>query len=106
MKTRTINSLLQRLLALAITMTFFCAQIFAQGGNAPVKTNTKINYHDGPVMQGTSNVYLIWYGNWIGNTAQSIITDLVLNLGFSTYFQINALYPDANGIAPNSGLIY
>src|SRR5262249_38212986 len=50
---------------------------------------SRILYHNGPVMAGASNVYLIWYGNWTGNTAQSIITDLLSNLGSSPYFQIN-----------------
>ena len=27
------------------------------------------NYHGGPVMPGTKNIYYIWYGNWAGNTA-------------------------------------
>ena len=25
-----------------------------------------INYHGGPVMLGTTNMYYIWYGNWSG----------------------------------------
>jgi hypothetical protein len=57
-------------------------------------------------MQGSSNVYLIWYGNWAGNTATTILTELVIGLGTSSYFQINTQYPDALGNAPNGGLIY
>ena len=41
----------------------------------PVKGNG-INYHGGPVMLGTTNVYYIWYGNWSGNSATTILTDL------------------------------
>jgi len=74
--------------------------------NSTLHNRSRITYHNGPVMPGTSNVYLIWYGNWTGNTAMSIITDLVLNLGFSNYFLINAQYKDAAGAGPNSGLIY
>ena len=70
------------------------------------KTDSRILYHDGPVMQGTSNIYLIWYGNWTGNTTQSILTDLASNLGSSPYFQINTNYPDLSGSAPSGGLIY
>src|SRR6266581_621566 len=28
-----------------------------------------ITYHGGPVMLGPIKVYVIWYGNWTGNTA-------------------------------------
>ena len=105
MNTKTTN-LWQQALAISMCLVMFAVPVFAQGRNSPVKTDTKILYHNGPVMPGVSNIYFIWYGNWTGSTAQSILTDLVLNLGFSTYFQINTLYPDANGSAPNSGLIY
>src|SRR5947209_1877572 len=42
-----------------------------------------IQYHGGPVMLGTVNVYYIWYGNWSGNTATSILPTLVSDLGGS-----------------------
>ena len=51
-----------------------------------------INYHGGPVILGTTNVYYIWYGNWSGNTASSILTDLASNIGGSPYFNINTTY--------------
>src|SRR5688572_26273044 len=53
------------------------------------RTKSKITYHNGPVMAGTSTVYLIWYGNWSGSTAPAIIGDLVGSLGGSPYFLIN-----------------
>ena len=28
------------------------------------RSGSGINYHGGPVMLGTTNVYYIWYGNW------------------------------------------
>jgi len=54
-----------------------------------------INYHNGPVMLGTTNVYYIWYGNWSGNSAVSILTDLASNIGGSPYYNINTTYYDA-----------
>jgi phosphate-induced protein 1 len=78
----------------------------ASAQRGTIRTDGRILYHDGPVMQGTSAVYLIWYGNWTGNTAQSILTDLASNIGSSPYFQINRGYPDANGATPSGGLIY
>jgi hypothetical protein len=51
-----------------------------------------INYHGGPVILGTTNVYYIWYGNWSGNTANSILTNLAQSMGGSPYFNINTTY--------------
>jgi Phosphate-induced protein 1 conserved region len=51
-----------------------------------------ITYHGGPVILGTTNVYYIWYGNWSGNTATTILTDLAGNIGGSPYFNINTTY--------------
>ena len=112
MKTRTTKSLTRRTLAIAMGLIIFATPVFAQGGNPPVKTNTKILYHDGPVMQNGSNVYLIWYGNWSGvlpgNTAltQQIVTEFTANLGGSPYFKINVDYRDLNGFGPNGVVIY
>lgn len=78
----------------------------SQGGNPNPKTNSRITYHDGPVMRGQSNLYLIWYGNWAGDTAPIVLTDLASNIGGTSYFTINATYPDATGVAPSGALIY
>src|SRR4051812_38143673 len=51
-----------------------------------------ITYHGGPVMLGTTNVYYIWYGNWSGNTATTILTDLATSIAPSPYFNINTTY--------------
>jgi hypothetical protein len=64
-----------------------------------LKTATaQIKYHSGPVMTSTGglNVYLIWYGNWSGNTGTSIVPDFVNNLGGSPYWNINTTYYDAS----------
>src|SRR5262245_22389008 len=42
-----------------------------------------INYHGGPVMLGTVNIYYIWYGNWSGNSATTILTDFGKSIGGS-----------------------
>src|SRR5438045_52429 len=55
-------------------------------------TSNGINYHGGPVMLGTVNVYYIWYGDWSGNSATSVLTDLASNIGGSPYFNINTTY--------------
>jgi hypothetical protein len=47
-------------------------------------------------MLGTVNVYYIWYGNWSGNSAVTILTDLAQNIGGSPYYNINTTYYDGN----------
>jgi hypothetical protein len=55
-----------------------------------------ITYHGGPILPFI-NVYLIWYGNWAGDTATTILPDMVSNLGGSSYFSINTTYDDSSG---------
>ena len=43
------------------------------GGPGGGGSNNGIFYHGGPVMLGTVNAYYIWYGNWAGNSAQTIL---------------------------------
>lgn len=58
---------------------------------------TGIGYQGGPVMLGTPDVYYIWYGNWSGNSATTILPDFMSNLGGSPYFLINTTYYDSAG---------
>jgi hypothetical protein len=106
---RIINTRSLRATALATSLIVFPISAMAQRGNPNIKTDTKILYHGGPVMTGSNDVYLIWYGGWTANTAgstQSIVTDYVSFLGSSPYFQINTGYTDASGAAPNGALLY
>src|SRR5258708_24325535 len=59
-------------------------------------SGTTIIYYGGPLMLGTVHSYLIWYGNWSGNTATTIIPSFVSSLGGSPYFDINTTYYDAS----------
>jgi hypothetical protein len=65
-----------------------------------------INYHGGPLMLGTKNVYYIWYGNWSGNSATTILTDFMQNLGGSPYFNINTSYYDGNNAHVANAITY
>jgi hypothetical protein len=71
----------------------------------PAKSNG-INYHTGPVMLGTTNVYYIWYGNWSGNTAPAILTDFAANIGGSSYFNINTSYYNGAGTHVSNSVAY
>jgi len=57
-----------------------------------------ILYHGGPLLS-SPNVYFIWYGNWSGNDATTILTHLAGSIGGSPYFNINTTYSDGNGTA-------
>ena len=78
-----------------------------------VNTNTKMIYHDGSIMAGDLDVYLIWYGCWDDNcglagntTIQSILRDFTSSIGGSPYFQINVGYPNQAGQMPTGAVFY
>ena len=61
---------------------------------------TGINYHGGPVMTGTANIYYIWYGNWSGNTGDHDPDRLWRsNIGGSPYYNINTTYYNGANVA-------
>lgn len=60
-----------------------------QGGKT---SSNGISYHGGPVILGTTNVYYIWYGDWSGNTAPTILSALAGSIGGSPYYNINTTY--------------
>jgi len=72
--------------------------VAARAAVARVRTNRNvITLHSGgSVMNNVAgtNVYYIWYGNWAGNTATTILTDLAGSIGGSPYFNINTTYYD------------
>jgi hypothetical protein len=75
-------------------------------GQAGKTSNNGIFYHGGPVILGTVNAYYIWYGNWSGNTAQTILTDLAQNIGGSSYFNINTTYYDGSNTHVSNSVTY
>ena len=107
MKSKRMNSIM-----LAAAVTLCALPVFAQ--TAPTKTQAKtdsrISYHNGPIMTGVPDVFFIWYGTWDDNAAntavQFILTDFLSNVGGSPYFQINAMYPNGIGGAPSGALFY
>lgn len=81
-------------------------------GSGPAKSTggavskSTITYHNGPVMLGTVNVYTIWYGNWTGNTAPTIISDFLNSLGGSPYWNMNTTYYNGSKTPLQNALAY
>jgi hypothetical protein len=74
----------------------------AKPGGKP--RNNGIFYHGGPLILGVTQVYYIWYGNWSGNTAVTILQDLAANIGGSAYFNINTTYFNASNVHVTNGV--
>ena len=65
-----------------------------------------ISYHGGPLILGTTNIYYIWYGNWSGNTADSILNNFAFNIGGSPYFNINTTYYNGSNVHVSNSVNY
>jgi phosphate-induced protein 1 len=77
------------------------------------RLTSKMLYHNGPVLSGTRNIYVIWYGCWTDNCGLAgdtktmrLITDFLISIGNSPYAQINSTYTDASGQPAASAFIY
>ncbi len=73
------------------------AQVNGQASRKPGGGNG-ISYHGGPLILGTPSIYYIWYGNWGGNSATSLLPTLVSDLSGSGYEHINTTYYDGNNV--------
>ena len=72
----------------------------------PLAHGNGIQYHGGPVIMNTTGVYYIWYGNWSGNTAVTILTDLANSIGGSPYFNINTTYYNGSNVHVTNSVAY
>lgn len=73
-----------------------------------VKTDSRILYHNGPVMRVAPDVYLIWYGNWppFSGTTIPLVQHFSSYIGGTPRFRINTTYPDSNGNTPTGQVFY
>jgi hypothetical protein len=80
--------------------------VFGGDAGSDVGTDTSLaapddlTYHGGAILADGVTVYLIWYGDWTGNTATTIIPEYLSHLGGSPYFQINADYDGYTNASP------
>jgi hypothetical protein len=68
--------------------------------------NNGILYHGGPLMLGTTNVYYIWYGNWSGNSAVTILSDLMQNMGGSPIYNTNTSYYNGSNVRVSNSVSF
>lgn len=59
-------------------------------------TANGIGYHGGPVMTNPHTIYIIWYGNWNGDSALTLLPNLISNLNGTPYFAINTTYENSS----------
>ncbi|GJP35592.1 hypothetical protein CLOM_g20090 [Closterium sp. NIES-68] len=81
------------------------------GSNGGASSTTPIKYQGGPVMTGSVNVYLIYYGDWPTGSGQNVIENFIRSLSAGSkrqgdpsepkvkrWWAINAAYyQEANG---------
>jgi len=73
---------------------------------APAVNQYGIQYHNGPVMTAPIKIYYIWYGNWSGNTATTILTDLANSIGGSSHWAINSTYTNGSNTPVSTNITY
>jgi hypothetical protein len=78
----------------------------AHNANGRHQSGNGISYHGGPVMTGTPNVHFIWYGNWSGNSATTLLPNLISGLSGSPYEAINSTYYNGSGTHVSGTMSY
>ena len=91
---------------LLICVSIFGGATRVAAQRSQIRTDSRITYHNGPIMPGTPAVYLIFYGNWSGSISPQILSEFMSGFGGSPYLQMNTTYPDANGARPSGGLLF
>lgn len=72
----------------------------SKGAAKPTRNGSNgISYHGGPVMTNANvPIYYIWYGNWSGNSATSLLASLIGDLSGSGYEHINTTYYNGSNV--------
>jgi hypothetical protein len=105
---KTPSFILVAIITLCLTVS-----VSAQRPRSASNTNSKMLYHNGPIMTGAQDIYLIWYGCWTDNcdnrgstTTSGLVIDFAQTIGGSPYLQMNSLYVNASGHAPSGAMFY
>lgn len=96
-----------------LTLVALCALAATLVAAQNSRTTSKMLYHNGPVLPGIRNIYLIWYGCWTDNCGLAgdtktmrVLADFLVSIGNTPYAQINSTYTDASGQPAASSFIY
>ena len=65
-----------------------------------------ISYHGGLVMLGTGTAYYIWYGNWQGNSATTLLPAFISGESGTGYYHINTTYYNGSGQHVSNAISY
>jgi len=93
------------LAALFATSPATAAQVMAP--STQTVTTGGITYHNGPVMSGRVNVYVVWYGSFPSwSSTQSLVDYFIANWGASHSYATVRNYTDSSGarVAPELAL--
>ena len=81
-----------------------------EAGKAKPQRGNGITYHGGPLLGVVGGnpvtAYYIWYGNWSGNTAVTILTDFIQNIAPSPYFNINTTYYNGSNVHVSNSVTF
>jgi hypothetical protein len=78
------------------------------GETDPVpRTRYRMEYHNGRVMRGVADVYLIWYGDWASRQRDKLVlTDFASSIGNTPYMGIARYYADSSGAPATAATVY
>jgi hypothetical protein len=89
-----------------VTLIALCALTATTIAAQNSKTNSKMLYHDGPVLHFGQNAYVIWYGQWGLTVADAktmqVVGEFIATVGNTPYMNINSTYADGSGPASHS----
>jgi len=102
---RIMKSKAARLVMVLALATAVAAPLFGQS-HSNQRRNNGINYHNGQVMLGTSHVYFVFYGSFVGGTSEEALVNFIVGLVGSSYTNINTTYSDATGTRVTNTLMY
>ncbi len=68
--------------------------VYHPGARPPV--TAQIFYGGGPILSGSTNVYVVFYGNWPAKS-MNIINTYLEHLGGTHFYKVNTTYSDTTG---------